>query len=61
MGWETYEEVQLFTFLSAFFAKRSGKSLFSVLPSSFSCLISYQASELHQNGGRTKKVQSNKQ
>ena len=28
MGWEASEEVQQFTLLSAFFAKRPGKSLF---------------------------------
>jgi hypothetical protein len=39
VGWEASEEVQKFTLLSAFFAKRPVKSLFSVVSSSFSCLI----------------------
>lgn len=53
MRWEAHEEVQKCTLLSAFFAKRPGKSLFSVSSSSFSCAISSQASELHQNRRRT--------
>ncbi len=53
MGWETHEDLQMFTLLAAFFAKRSGTSLFSVPSSSFDCLISSEASELHQNGGRS--------
>ncbi len=54
MRWEAHEEVQKCILLSAFFAKRPGKNLFSVSSSSFSCAISSQASELHQNRRRTK-------